>query len=117
MADISKLDADLNELIRAGKALDAFEQFYAEDVVMMENDQAFEGKEVNRKREQEFFSNVQEVHRFEIGNTASADETSFCEQSIDVTFKDGNRMTLEQISVRTWKDGLVVRERFYYKGL
>jgi hypothetical protein len=36
------------------------------------------------------------------------------ENWMDVTFKDGNRMKLEQVSVQTWKDGLIVRERFYY---
>lgn len=116
MTDIAQLDAELNDMIRQGKALEAFEKFYAEDVVMMENDQAFEGKDVNRKREQEFFGNIAEVHGAGITAAAVQGHTSFCEQFFDATFKDGKRMKLEEVAVRTWRDGKVVRERFYYKG-
>ncbi|MCA9648284.1 MAG: nuclear transport factor 2 family protein [Myxococcales bacterium] len=118
MADIARLDAELNDLIRQGKALEAFERFYAEDVVMMENDQAFEGKEANRRREQEFFGRIAQVHSAGITSAAvSADGvTSFCEQFFDATFEDGNRIRMEEVAVRTWRDGKIVRERFYYKG-
>jgi len=116
MSDIAQLDAQLNDMIRQGKALEAFEKFYAEDVVMMENDEAFEGKEVNRKREQEFFGNIKELHSAGISATAVSGQHSFCEQFFDATFNDGNRVQMEEVAVRTWKDGKVVKERFYYKG-
>lgn len=115
MSDVAVLDAELNEMIRQGKALEAFERFYADDVVMMENDQAFVGKDVNRKREQEFFGNIKEVHAASIGATAVSGNTSFCEQSFDATLVDGTRMRMEEVAVRTWKDGKIVKERFYYK--
>jgi hypothetical protein len=34
---------------------------------------------------------------------------------MDVSFKGGNRVQMRQVAVRTWKDGKVVHERFYYK--
>ena len=116
MSDTAKLDAELNDMIRQGRALEAFEKFYAEDVVMMENDLAFEGKETNRKREAEFFGNIQEVHDAGIGATAVQGDVSFCEQWFEATFKDGNRVRMEEVAVRKWKDGKVIHERFYYKG-
>ncbi len=116
MPDIAQLDAELNDMIRQGKALEAFERFYADDVVMMENDQAFEGKDVNRKREQEFFGNIQELHAAGIGATAVNGNHSFCEQNFDATFKDGSRVQMQEVAVRTWRDGKVIKERFYYKG-
>lgn len=116
MLDIVQLDAELNELVRSGKALEAFERFYADDVVMIENDEIFRGKEVNRRREQEFFGNIVEVHVAGVGATAVRGDTSFCEQFFDVTLEDGRRIKIEEVSVRTWRDGKVVRERFYYKG-
>lgn len=116
MPDIATLDAELNDMIRRGKALEAFERFYADDVVMIENDQAFEGKELNRKREQEFFGNIKEVHAASIGATAVGGDTSFCEQSFETTLLDGTRVRIEEVAVRTWRDGKIVRERFYYKG-
>ena len=116
MTDIAQLDAELNQLIRQGKALEAFEKFYAEEIVMIENDQATEGKAANREREQQFFGSIQEVHDASIGPSAVSGDTSFCQQFFDATFKDGNRVKMDEVSVRTWKDGKVVRERFFYKG-
>ena len=50
MTDIAALDNDLNEKILTGKALEGFEKYYADDVVMQENSEApFVGKELNRK--------------------------------------------------------------------
>lgn len=114
MSDVAQLDAELNEMIRQGKALEAFERFYADDVVMMENEQAFVGKDVNRKREQEFFGNIKEVHDASIGATAVSGSVSFCEQSFDATLADGTRVRMEEVAVRTWRDGKIVKERFYY---
>ncbi len=115
MPDIVLLDAELNDLIRQGKALEAFERFYADDVVMMENDQVFVGKALNREREQELFGNIVEVHSATVGATAVHGDTSFCEQSFDATLRDGTRLHMEEVAVRTWKDGKIVKERFYYK--
>lgn len=116
MPDVAQLDAALNEMINQGKALEAFEEFYADDVVMMENDEVFEGKEVNRQREKEFFGSIAEVHSAGIGTSAVRGDVSFCEQHFDVTFKDGRRVKMEEVAVRWWRDGKVAKERFYYKG-
>ena len=52
----------INDMILQGKALEAFETFYHDDVVMQENDNAeFIGKDVNRKREEEFFNSITEI--------------------------------------------------------
>lgn len=116
MSDTSQHDAELNAMIAAGKGMDAFEKFYADEVVMMENDQAFTGKDANRQREHEFFGSIQEVHEMSLGRSAVNGDTSFCEQVFDATFKDGTRRRMEQVALRVWKDGKVVSERFFYKG-
>lgn len=113
--DVAKLDARLNQLINEGKALDGFEEFYADDVVMQENsDDPFVGKELNRKREHEFFGSIESFNSGEMLASAVNGDTSFAQWSWDVTFKGGHRVVLNQVSVRTWKDGKVVFERFYY---
>ncbi len=51
MATTAELNRKLDEAIFSGKALEAFEEYYAETVVMQENtDPPWEGKYVNRKR-------------------------------------------------------------------
>jgi hypothetical protein len=115
MSDIQKLENELNEGILTGRALDVFDKFYAEDVVMQENSDApFVGKSFNRKREEEFFSSIAEFHGAKLLGSAVAADRSFSEWLLDVTFKNGARVKLEQVAVRQWKDGHVVHERFYY---
>ena len=113
--NVAQLDKQLNDAILNGQALDAFEKLYADDVVMQENSlPPFEGKDVNRKREEEFFGSVEEFHGAKVLNSAVNGDASFSEWEMDVTFKGGQRYKLAQVSVRKWKDGKVAFERFYY---
>ena len=62
--NVAELDKALNEAILSGKAMEAFEQYYADDVVMQENSEAPRvGKDANRKAELEFFSPPGSVSR------------------------------------------------------
>jgi len=36
------------------------------------------------------------------------------ESWMDISFKDGNRMKMEEVAVQTWKDDQIIREHFYY---
>ena len=63
MSNIAELDKKLNDAILGGKAMEAFEELYDDNVVMQENsDPEFRGKDFNRKREQEFFASVEAWH-------------------------------------------------------
>jgi len=113
--NIRALEEELNQMILSGQALDAFEKLYADDVVMQENqDEPRRGKDTNRSYEQQFFGNIAEFHGAKLGGVAVSGDRSFSEWTFDVTFKDGVRMTNDQVSARTWRDGQVVFERFYY---
>lgn len=115
MSDIAEFDKDVNDKILSGKAMEAFEQYYADDVVMQENsDPPFVGKDVNRKREIEFFGSVAEFHGAKVLASASTDDTSFSQWWMDVTMMNGPRVKMEQVAVRKWKNGKIVHERFYY---
>lgn len=112
--DIPSLENRLNEMITSGKALEAFEKFYAEDIVMEEGtEERHEGKDTNREREQEFFGSVEEVHDLRLLSSATEGDVSFSEWKFDVTFKGGNRVQFTQVARRRWEDGQVVHERFY----
>ena len=107
----------MNQMILNGKAMEAFEQFYADDVVMQENENpATAGKAANRERELKFFDSVEAIHSGAITASAAGDDVSFCEFEMDVTFKGAKRVTMRQVSVRRWKDGKIVHEKFYYDG-
>ncbi len=113
--DIAALDRQVNEMVLTGKAMDAFEKFYAEDVVMQENsEEPRVGKALNRKFEQEFFATIAEWHDGKLVASAINGDTSFSEWYMDISFKNGFRYKSAQVAVRKWKDGKIVHERFYY---
>jgi ketosteroid isomerase-like protein len=115
MATIQNLDAELNQMILEGQILEAFDRFYGEDVVMQENAQEpTVGKAANRAREEQFVNSVAELHEVAISKTGANGDTTFSVWLIDATYKGGPRVRQEQVAVRTWKDGKVVREQFFH---
>ncbi len=113
--NVKQLNDELDQMVLSGKAMEAFEKFYADDVVMQENaDPPFKGKDVNRKRELDFFGSLEAFHGAEVRASAASDDVSFSEWMMDVTFKGGQRKKLEQTAVRRWKNGKIINERFYY---
>lgn len=115
---IAALNKKLDELIYSGKAMEAFEEFYDEDVIMQENTEPeYKGKAFNRKREQDFFATVEAWHGGKVIAQAAdeANGVSFTECDMDVTLKGVGRIQLVQTAVRRWKNGKVVHERFYHK--
>ena len=116
MSDVATLEKQLNDQILAGDILGAFDAFYADDVVMTEPNGTREGKAANRAYEEQFVNSLEQVHGVELATSAVSGDKSMSEWVFDVTFKDGNRARMEQAAVRQWKDGKVVRERFYYNA-
>ena len=101
--------------IVTGKVLETFDAYYADDVVMSENktDERV-GKAANREYEIQFLNNVQEFHGAQVGRVIVDGDHAAVEWSFDITFKDGNRVEMQQVAVQTWKDGKIVREDFYH---
>lgn len=115
MSNVAELDAKLNEMVLTGKAMDAFEELYADDVVMQENsDPPTAGKDANRKREVDFFSSIEEFHGAKLLASAVNEDVTFSEWEWDLTFKGMGRVRMSQVAVRRWRDGQVAGERFYY---
>ena len=115
MEDISKKINDLNSLILEGKAMEAFEKYYHEDVIMQENQMdPTIGKEANRQREREFFNAVTEFRGAEARKIALGKDLSMVEWHYDYTHRDWGNRNYTQIAVQEWKDGLIIKETFYY---
>lgn len=112
---IAELDCKLNEAILTGLALQAFETYYADDVVMQENDaEPTVGKDANREREQAFFAAITDFRGGKVLATGVGDNTSFSHWHFDFTHKEWGDRSYHQVAVRTWRDGKIVREVFYY---
>ena len=116
MSNIAELDKQLNDAILSGKAMEAFEELYDDNIVMQENSEPeYRGKDFNRKRELEFFASVEAWHGGQVLAAAASNDVSFSEWTMDVTLKGVGRITMAQVAVRRWKNGKIVHERFYHK--
>ena len=113
--DIKKLDVELNQMILKGDILTAFDKFYAENCSLQENSaEPTVGFAANRAREEQFLASVDQWHGAELVGSAVDGDRSYSEWTLDATYKGAGRIKLAQVAARTWKDGKVVFERFYY---
>jgi ketosteroid isomerase-like protein len=112
---VQELDKQLNDDVLSGKIMDAFEKYYADDVVMQENsEEPRVGKAANRKAEEDFMASVEAFHGASVKASAVNGDVSFSEWEMDITFKGGKRAKFNQVAVRHWKNGKIVNERFFY---
>lgn len=115
MQTIQEKLKDLNALVLQGKTLEAFEKYYHPDVVMQENHlEPTVGKDANRQRELAFFDAVTEFRDARVLGTAVGENISYVTWKYDYTHREWGVRDYTQVSVQTWKDGLIVREEFFY---
>ena len=115
----SKLRANvnqLNQMIQTGKVLEAFEQFYADDIVMQENENTPTiGKQACRANEERFVNGILEFRKADIKNVIISQNLSVVEWDFDYTHKDWGKRSYTQLAVQRWNDdGQIVNEKFYY---
>lgn len=112
---VAELELELSQALQAQKVLEAFEQFYADDVVMQENSEELcRGKAANRQRTLEWAGTVSEFHGARLIGSAVSGDRAYSEWEYDVTYKNGVRYQINEVAVRVWRDGKVVSERFYW---
>jgi hypothetical protein len=114
---ITALDEALNQMVLQGRILEAFDRFYDDRVAMQENGApATVGKPANREREVKFVESIEQFHGAQVLGSGAGADRSYSEWTMDVTFKGGIRVKLEQVAARQWRDGKVVHERFYFNA-
>ena len=77
MSNLLEKIKDLNNMILQGKALEAFDKYYHEGVIMQENDNPpREGKAVNRQHEEAFFGAITEFRGVQPLKVTTAENTT-----------------------------------------
>ena len=112
--NLQELENELNTMIQNGQILEGFEKFYADNCVMQ--DQGFEpwvGKDLNREREQDFVSKITEFRQGELIKTSVGENVTMSVWQFDYTHAEWGEVKYEQVAVRDWVDGQIVKERFY----
>ena len=115
MTNLERASA-LYQQVGQGQILEAFEQYYANNVVMEEPRGTRQGKDACRVSEQQFVDSVEAFHGMDVKAMAEDANTGkvLIEVAMDVTFKGGSRVQMDQTAVQTWENGQIVHERFYY---
>lgn len=114
------LSARVNELvsyIQGGRIIDAMHEFYADDVVMQENNAApTNGLAANVEREKQFVAYVKQWKSLGVDAVAvdAARGKTLVQYNFEFEAVDGQHLRYDQIAVQTWKDGKIVNEKFYY---
>ena len=113
--EIKQALEDLNGLVLEGKSIEAFNKYYHADVVMQENEQTpTVGKEANLERELAFYSSITEFRGAQPLKVTIGENSSMVEWHYDYTHKDWGVKNYTQVSVQEWKDGQIIKEKFYY---
>lgn len=108
----------MQAMIGEGKVMEAFEQYYDDQVQVYEmpTGEHRNGKEAQRNAIQEWFGMVKEAHGGGVDSITANEETGVAcvEGWTDFTAQDGNRVKMQEVAVQQWKDGKIVQEKFYY---
>jgi sulfate adenylyltransferase subunit 1 len=116
--DFSAAVTDFQNLISAGKTLEAIEKYYADNVQLQENNDAPRvGKTLAIAHEK---GNMERVKYFKINIKSSVlDETQglvMGEMYVDFETLKGVKIEMNEAFVQRWENGKIVFERFYYKS-
>lgn len=106
---------ELLEYLQQGRIMDAMKEFYADDCTMEEPAYGLtDGLPANLEREQKFVDSVKEFRGFEVKNVTTSENAAMYENVMDWVDVNDQEIHVEQVAVQEWKDGKIVRERFYY---
>lgn len=111
---------NLNTLIKEGKILDAFENYYGDKVTIQVNgNPPVTGKDENRKREKIFLQEIEKLNSAVVNSVTfggSQDNISMTEWAIDIENKKGEQKTIYRVNVHHWKDDKIINEKLYFCG-
>ena len=101
--------------VQAGRIPEAIERFYADGAIMQENRQPpTVGKAANLARELAFGDSVERWHEVTARSIAVDGDQGLIVWVFEYATREGQRIRMEEVAQQTWRDGKIVRERFFY---
>ncbi|UFH52148.1 nuclear transport factor 2 family protein [Spirosoma sp. KNUC1025] len=106
-------------LCREGKYEQAQRELYSQEAKSIEpagnpGMQTVQGLDAIIEKGNQFQAMIQELHGGSVDGPLVAGNQIALTISLDATFKDGNRMNMNEIAVYTVQDGKIVQEQFFY---
>ncbi len=110
--------AEVEQLVRlaeAGQFLEAIETFYALNATMQENNQPPRmGLPALLENERQALARFKIIHLKKAASYIVDGDRAAINWIFDITDQSGHRFRLDEIAYQEWRDGKIVRERFYY---
>ncbi len=105
----------LNDMILGGHILEAFEKFYADDLIRQENNnETVIGKNACRQKEENLVTGITAFRKAKVKNVIIGDKISVVEWEFDYTHEDLGERKYTHISVQQWNcDGQIFNETIY----
>jgi ketosteroid isomerase-like protein len=108
----------LVQFCREGKHTQAIDELYADNIVSREPKgspmELTEGKEAVKGKTEYWYASVQEIHSGEVSDPIVTGNFFAVTMDMDVTYKEGGRMPMNEIAVYEVKDGKIIAEQFFY---
>ncbi len=104
-------------ILKEGQMTEGQKRYFADDVVTQEGNQPpVVGKQASIERLDKFRETigVASFVSYTIGTVAVAGNTSFYDSVLTLKLKTGQTISLEQVVKTDWKDGKIIRERYYH---
>ena len=94
--------------------LEGIEQLFAPDCSFQEgNDEPIQGSAAQSKRLGDMFAGLKSFDGATLHSQAIGDGVSITEWTFNMTAGNGDPIVWNEVLVRSWHDGKVVRERYY----
>ena len=98
-----------------GKAPEAFDRYYGDEVTMQENEQPPRvGRAACRAFEVDFLSKIKAVRTYVCDGYVISDNKAFIVWRIDADHADWGPLKMSEVAIQEWANGKVVREKFVY---
>jgi RNA 3'-terminal phosphate cyclase len=114
---VSETLEEMLGILKQGQMTEGQKIYFADSVVTQEGNQPpVVGKQAAIERLDKFRETigVDAFISYTIGAVAVTGNTSFYDSVLTVKLKNGQTISIEQVVKTDWKDGLIVKERYYH---
>jgi hypothetical protein len=114
---VSETLQEMLGILKKGQMTEGQKIYFADSVVTQEGNQPpIVGKQASIDRLDTFRETigVAAFISYAIGDVAVAENTSFYDAVLTLKLKNGETINLEQVVKTDWKDGKIVKERYYH---
>lgn len=108
---------EMLSILREGRMTEGQEKYFADEVVTQEGgNPPLKGKQAAIERLNKFRETIGVAGfvSYDIGEVAVVGNTSFYDATLSLKLNNGETIRLEQVVKTEWRDGKIVKERYYH---